>query len=118
MNFADAPTAESPALKTTEMRSPKMPPPRADQTAEVPIDDLGLHLDHLEETGCALADQHLAARGDRSSGRCADHGGGPRRAVAAHDGGSGQPTRATRDLTELERELEASFIAELEHPAG
>ena len=51
MNFADAPTAESPALKTTEMRGPKVAPIKADQTAEVSIDDLGLNLDQLEQTG-------------------------------------------------------------------
>ena len=53
MNFADAPTTESPALKTAEMRdriSSKLPS-KADQTAEVSIDDLGLDLDHLEQTG-------------------------------------------------------------------
>ena len=57
MNFADAPTTESPALKTTEMRDRSRRSCReADQTAEVSIDDLGLDLDELDETGSRSAD--------------------------------------------------------------
>ena len=35
--------------------------------------------------------QRFASRGDRSSVRCADHGGGSRREIAAHDGGGREP---------------------------
>jgi pilus assembly protein FimV len=115
MNYADAPTQESPALKTADMRSPRVPPLRADQTAEVSIEDLGLNLDHLEETGSpsidgispldetdhpADAPTMVAGLDDRSRRMMADA------ASNARD----------RDLTELERELEASFIADLESP--
>ncbi len=68
---------------------------KADQTAEVSIDDLGLDLDHLEETRFARR-QRLASGRDRSSGRCADHGGRSRREVAAHDGGSRKPRARSR----------------------
>ena len=54
MNFADSPTTESPALKTGDMRdriSSKLGSVKADQTAEVSIDDLGLDLDQLNDTG-------------------------------------------------------------------
>ena len=52
MNFSDSPTAESPTLKPADVRgriSSKLDKAnKADQTAEVSIDDLGLDLDHLE----------------------------------------------------------------------
>src|SRR5271163_4564946 len=60
MNFADSPTTESPALKSGGARdriSSKLPA-KADQTAEVSIDDLGLDLDQLAETG-APSSPHL-----------------------------------------------------------
>jgi pilus assembly protein FimV len=114
-SFADAPTMESPVLKTTEMRPPKMPPQRADQTAEVAIDDLGLHLDHLEETGAPSVD-HLAPLEET------DHPADAPTMVAGLDERSRRMMEEAaansrdRDLTELERELEASFIADLELP--
>jgi pilus assembly protein FimV len=113
-NFADAPTTESPVLKTTEMRTPKMPP-RADQTAEVPIDDLGLHLDHLEESGAPSVDT-------LSPLEETDHPADAPTMVAGLDERSRRMMEEAasnardRDLTELERELEASFIADLELP--
>src|SRR3984957_1726068 len=52
MNFSDSPTTESPTLKPTDLRgriSSKLDKAtKADQTAELSIDDLGLDLDHLE----------------------------------------------------------------------
>jgi pilus assembly protein FimV len=114
-NFADAPTTESPVLKTTEMRSPKMPPQRADQTAEVPIDDLGLHLDHLEESSAPSVDT-------LSPLEETDHPADAPTMVAGLDERSRRMMEEAasnardRDLTELERELEASFIADLEIP--
>ena len=58
MNFTDTTTGESPALKHDldfkaddlhDRVSSKLPS-KADQTAEVSIDDLGLDLDHLDES--------------------------------------------------------------------
>jgi len=112
MNYADAPTQESPALKTTEMRSPRL---RADQTAEVSIDDLGLNLDHLEETGSPSSDT-LSPLDET------DHPADAPTMVAGLDEHSRRimeeaaDSARDRDLTELERELEASFIADLESP--
>jgi pilus assembly protein FimV len=114
-SLADAPTTESPVLKTTEMRPPKMPPQRAEQTAEVAIDDLGLHLDHLEETGAPSGDQ-------LSPLEETDHPADAPTMVAGLDERSRRMMEEAaansrdRDLTELERELEASFIADLDVP--
>ncbi len=114
-NFGDAPTAESPVLKTTEMRSPKMPAQRVEQTAEVPIDDLGLHLDHLEESAAPSVD-------NLSPLEETDHPADAPTMVAGLDERSRRMMEEAasnardRDLTELERELEASFIADLEVP--
>ncbi|HTV97050.1 MAG TPA: FimV/HubP family polar landmark protein [Steroidobacteraceae bacterium] len=115
MNLADAPTTESPVLKTTEMRPPKMPAQRADETAEVPIDDLGLNLDQLETTGSASSD-------NVSPLEETDHPADAPTMVAGLDERSRRMMEEAaknardRDLTELERELEASFIADLEVP--
>jgi pilus assembly protein FimV len=115
MNYADAPTQEAPALKTTDMRSPRVPPIRVDQTAEVSIDDLGLNLDHLEETGSPSSDGISPL--DET-----DHPADAPTMVAGLDERSRRMMEEAansardRDLTELERELEASFIADLEAP--
>ena len=115
MNFADAPTTESPVLKTTEMRKPSVPPKRADETAEVPIDDLGLHLDHLEESAAPTSD-HISPLEET------DHPADAPTMVAGLDERSRRMMEEAarnaqdRDLTELERELEASFIADLDTP--
>ncbi len=125
---ADAPTTESPTLKGVDPqdRFAARLPPRADQTAEVAIDDLGLDLDQLEETGTPSismseleqtdhpndAPTMVAGLDERSRRMMAEaernaHDGGP----ADHDTGMSE---RDRDLTELERELEASFIADLD----
>ena len=115
MNYADAPTQESPALKTTEMRAPRAPSLRADQTAEVSIDDLGLNLDHLEETG-SPSGEGLSPLEET------DHPADAPTMVAGLDDRSRRMMEEAannardRDLTELERELEASFIADLDSP--
>src|SRR5258708_34617438 len=63
MSFADAPTTESPALKASDVRdriSSKLGSVNADQTAEVSIDDLGLDLDQLEQTGSpSISNSHI-----------------------------------------------------------
>jgi pilus assembly protein FimV len=113
MNFADAPTAESPALRTTEMRGPKVAPINADQTAEVSIDDLGLNLDQLEQTG-------TPSESGISPLEETDHPADAPTMVAGLDDRSrrmmeeAEKNARDRDLTELERELEASFIADLD----
>jgi pilus assembly protein FimV len=109
--LTESPTMESPVLKTAEMRSPRMPS-KAEQTAEVSIDDLGLNLDHLEETGSP-------ATGSAPGLEETDHPADAPTMVAGLDERSRRmmeeaANRRDGDLTELERELEASFIAELD----
>jgi pilus assembly protein FimV len=113
MNFTDAPTTESPALKSNDVRdriSSKLGSVKADQTAEVSIDDLGLDLDQLAETGSE----------GRSNLEETDHPGDAPTMVAGLDEKSrrmmaeAESRSRDRDLTELERELEASFIADLD----
>lgn len=115
MNFADAPTTESPALKAGndvhERISSKLGPVKADQTAEVSIDDLGLDLDQLEQTGApSISNSQLAET---------DHPADAPTMVAGLDEKSrrmmaeAENRSRDRDLTELERELEASFVADL-----
>jgi pilus assembly protein FimV len=92
-----------------------MPAQRADQTAEVPLDDLGLHLDHLEESSAPSVDT-------LSPLEETDHPADAPTMVAGLDERSRRMMEEAasnardRDLTELERELEASFIADLELP--
>ncbi len=114
MGFSDAPTTESPALKSNDVRdriSSKLSSSKADQTAEVSIDDLGLDLDHLEETGApSISNSQLAET---------DHPADAPTMVAGLDEKSrrmmaeAESRSRDRDLTELERELEASFVADL-----
>ena len=81
MNFADAPTAESPALKTNEMRdriSSKLRrrrPTRRPKCRSTIWAWISITLE--ADSASRLVDSISHARGDRSSGRCADHGGGP-----------------------------------------
>jgi pilus assembly protein FimV len=112
MNFADAPTTESPALKQPDARptSSRRPAPnKADQTAELSIDDLGLDLDHLEDSS-APSIPRLAVT---------DHPSDAPTMVAGLDEKSrrmmaeAESKARDKDLTELERELEASFVADL-----
>jgi pilus assembly protein FimV len=111
---ADAPTTESPALRGSDVRDriASRLPPKADQTAEVSIDDLGLDLDHLEETGSpSISLENL---------RETDHPEDAPTMVAGLDERSrammaeAERNARDRDLTELERELEASFVSELD----
>src|ERR1700678_2944803 len=118
MNFAaDTPTTESPALKANDARervASKLSSVKTDQTAEVSIDDLGLSLDldSLEQTGSPEVDvSHLEET---------DHPADAPTMVAGLDDRSrrmmadAENRSRDRDLTELERELEASFIADLD----
>jgi pilus assembly protein FimV len=116
MNFSDSPTAESPALKSADLRgriSSKLDKvSKADQTAELSIDDLGLDLDHLEGTsnGASVSIPRLEET---------DHPSDAPTMVAGLDEKSrrmmaeAESRARDKDLTELERELEASFVADL-----
>jgi pilus assembly protein FimV len=114
MSFTDAPTTETPALKSNDVRdriSSKLGSVKTDQTAEVSIEDLGLDLDQLEETGePSITNSHLEET---------DHPSDAPTMVAGLDDKSrrmmaeAESRARDRDMTELERELEASFIADL-----
>ena len=116
MNFSDAPTAESPTLKSNDLRdriSSKLDKVnKADQTAELSIDDLGLDLDHLEgaASGASISIPRLEET---------DHPSDAPTMVAGLDEKSrrmmaeAESRARDKDLTELERELEASFVADL-----
>jgi pilus assembly protein FimV len=123
---SDSPTAEAPALQSNELqdRFASKPASKADQTAEVSIDDLGLDLDHLEETGSASTNSALeetdhpadaptmvAGLDERSRRMMADAEKQSRESTSTEHTGLNE---RDRDLTELERELEASFVAELD----
>jgi pilus assembly protein FimV len=140
MNFSDAnlldapffgapsesPTAEVPALKSNEFedRVASNLPSKADQTAEVSIEDLGLDLDQLEATGSVSTNSALevtdhpadaptmvAGLDERSRRMMAEAEQNARESTSTEHTGLNE---RDRDLTELERELEASFIAELD----
>jgi pilus assembly protein FimV len=116
MNFSDSPTAESPTLKPTDLRgriSSKLDKVnKADQTAELSIDDLGLDLDHLDgnANGASVSIPRLEET---------DHPSDAPTMVAGLDEKSrrmmaeAESRARDKDLTELERELEASFVADL-----
>jgi pilus assembly protein FimV len=116
MNFSDSPTTESPTLKPTDIRgriSSKLDKVnKADQTAELSIDDLGLDLDHLEgsASGASVSISPLEET---------DHPSDAPTMVAGLDEKSrrmmaeAESRARDKDLTELERELEASFVADL-----
>ena len=123
---SEAPTAEAPALQSNDLQDhiASKIASKADQTAEVSIDDLGLDLDQLEATGsvstnsalevtdpAADAPTMVAGLDDRSRRMMAEAEQGARESTSAEHTGLNE---RDRDLTELERELEASFIAELD----
>ena len=114
MSFVDSPTAESPMLKSNGVHdriSSKLGSVKADQTVEVSIDDLGLDLDQLEQTGAPSI--------SGSSLEETDHPSDAPTMVAGLDEKSrrmmaeAESRARDKDLTELERELEASFVADL-----
>jgi pilus assembly protein FimV len=116
MNFTtDTPTTESPALTSDEANdriSSKLGPVKADQTAEVSIDDLGLDLDQLEATGTPAISESPLEETDHPADA-------PTMLAGLDDKSRRMMTEAEsrsrdRDLTDLERELEASFIADLD----
>jgi pilus assembly protein FimV len=115
MQFSDSPTSESPALNQTAIRqriSDKLANAGADQTAEVSIEDLGLDLEGLDDPN--------ATSGKIRALEETDHPDDAPTMVAGLDERSrrmmaeAESRSRDKDLTELERELEASFISELE----
>ncbi len=104
-----SPTMEFPPARSADVRdllTAKLPS-NADQTAEVSIDDLGLDIEHLDEAGPS------------GSAHPDDHPADAPTFVAGLDERSqlllAEADRKARDrsLSDLERELEASFVAEL-----
>ncbi len=138
MNFDDAGFLEAPAdsADATHDRLAAKLPGQADQTSEVSIEDLGLDLDHLDETGSISTSIPKLEETDHSSDsptmlagldersrrmmaeaeRTARDDGHPASGDALPTSDDGHPDgqQNDRDLTELERELEASFVAELD----
>jgi pilus assembly protein FimV len=136
MNFADAnvieapgfgaatsDTAEASSLKSGDVhdRVAAKLPQKADQTAELSLDDLGLDLDALEQTGTPNSVSQLEETDHPSDAPTMVAGLDERSrqmmAQAAKAAESAEHTglnERDRDLTELERELEASFIADLD----
>jgi len=117
----DAPTTESPAIKYAEDRNhvTSRLPLRADQTAEVSIEDLGLDLDQLEQTGSASNSISQLEETDHPADAPTMVAGLDERsrmmmAEAERNAREGGLTERDRDLTELERELEASFVSDLD----
>jgi pilus assembly protein FimV len=113
LNFTDSPTAESPALRPGEPRptpTAKRPAPnKADQTAELSIDDLGLDLDHLEDSeGHSIPPLDVTDHPADAPTMVAGLDEKSRRMMA-----EAESNARDKDLTELERELEASFVADL-----
>ena len=111
----ESPTMESPAPAiggVHDLLATKLPATNPEHTAEVSIDDLGLDLDMLDETGApAASGSHLEET---------DHPSDAPTMVAGLDAHSrklmadAESRARDRDLTELERELEASFISEMD----
>jgi pilus assembly protein FimV len=119
MSFTMDPTTESPALKSEDVgkRIASKLPSKADQTAEVSIDDLGLDLEGLDQTGTGEVPQ-LGETTDHPTDAPTMVAGldeRSRRMMAEADSRA-QAEERDRDMTELERELEASFIADLGDP--
>ena len=127
-NASESPTTESLAVTDEGLqdRLAAKLPAKSDQTAEVSIDDLGLDLDQLEATGTvgsnsippAAEAEHpsdaptmVAGLDDHSRQMMAE---ADKNAQAAASGEHTGLNERDRDLTELERELEASFVAELD----
>jgi pilus assembly protein FimV len=116
INFGDSPTGESPIVNPSDVRgriSSKLGSVGADQTAEVSIDDLGLDLDGLDDEPASRS--VIIPKLEET-----DHPSDAPTMVAGLDERSrrmmaeAESRARDRDLTELERELEASFISELE----
>ncbi len=113
MQFHETPTEVAPAVSPTAVRDRiENKLASGDQTAEVSIDDLGLDLDGSGDlNGSTVKERELEDTGhpDDAPTMVAGLDERSRRMIAEAE------TRSRdNDLTELERELEASFISELD----
>jgi len=115
MQLTDAPTQVSPLGGTPSARDQlvaKSAGPGSDQTAEVSIDDLGLDLGAFDDLNSQSSRfQHVpeAGSGDDAPTMVAGMDERSRRLIADAESRS-----RDADMTDLERELEASFIADAE----
>ncbi len=123
----DASNSPTAAWETAEIRNriESRMPQGTEQTAELAIDDLGLDLDALEQTGAPSMSSleqtdSPSVSMEKSALDVTDHPSDAPTMVAGLDEHSRKMMQDAenavrdRDLTELERELEASFIADLE----
>ena len=85
---------------------------RDDHTAEVEIQDLGFDLDHLEATDTPAGVAALE-KTDQSPEDAPTVISGLDTSMRSRLASTAQPAAKDTDLTQLEKELEASFIAEL-----
>jgi pilus assembly protein FimV len=122
MPFTDTSTQEATAFGADAIDARianKLGGTPGDQTAEVSIEDLGLDLESLEQTGSPSGILSPLEQTDHPLDQT-DHPSDAPTMLAGLDEQSRRmmaeaETRSRdRDLTELERELEASFISELE----
>jgi pilus assembly protein FimV len=113
MQFHETPTQVSPALNPAALRDRiENKLGNSEHTAEVSIDDLGLDLDGLDDLNAAsVKERQLEDTGhpDDAPTMVAGLDERSRRMMA-----EAESRARDNDLTELERELEASFISELE----
>jgi pilus assembly protein FimV len=116
MQFHETPPPVSPAISPSAVRERldnKLA--SSEQTAEVSLDDLGLDLDDLDDLNAATAkERQLEEIGhpDDAPTMVAGLDERSRRMMA-----EAESRARDNDLTELERELEASFISELDSSA-
>ncbi len=108
-NFFEA-TPEAPTVESPVMRGAH--PGKADQTAEVALDDLGLDLDSLEETGSAADNLPDLSETDLPADAPTMLAGLDERSRRLMS--QAEASARDQDLTDLERELEASFVANLD----
>jgi pilus assembly protein FimV len=113
MEFHETPTQVSPAVSPAALRGRiENKLSSGDQTAEVAIDDLGLDLDGLDDSSANSAKLNAleeTGHPDDAPTMVAGLDERSRRMMTEAESRS-----RDNDLTELERELEASFIADLD----
>ncbi len=113
MQFHDTPTQVSQAISPAELRDRiENKLATGEHTAEVSIDDLGLDLDGLDDLNANTGKERQleeSAHPDDAPTMVAGLDERSRRMMA-----EAESRARDMDLTELERELEASFISELE----
>ncbi len=111
----ESPTVESPTVENEQMTFGEAPSPTRpeDHTAEVEIHDLGFDLDHLEATDTPVAVGANLDKADKSAANAPTVVSGLDESARQRLAAEADSSAKDSDLTQLERELEASFIAEL-----